>query len=214
MVVLSRTLTLLSYFIAFLAITTYNLAEAADFSLTAPTVATRWVAGQQGLVIAVSLKRAKADPPSPSDTLMRVTLERKGFIGSTTVATIREVVQLLMKPTDTVPAQLTISDFIVPADMPPGNKYFVLMKESGLFGAKAESDTFEIIAAPGNNTGPTTPIPTATLPPTPTNTTAPTPTLPGGQTCSVKSTVKSTFQSTGGPTAALAFMLLVVMTLF
>lgn len=31
---------------------------------------------------------------------------------------------------------------------------------------------------------------------------------------SVKSTVKSTFQSTGGPTAALAFMLLVVMTLF
>ncbi len=38
--------------------------------------------------------------------------------------------------------------------------------------------------------------------------------VPNGASGSIKSTVKSTFKSTGGPTAAFAVLILVVMTLF
>lgn len=143
-----RTLALLSYMAAFLALATYNPVEAGDYSLTAPTSATRWVAGQQGLVIAVSVKRSKVDPIPPGDDLLTITLRRKNGLLYTTVATIRDGVQLLMGPTDTEPKTLTISDFIVPVDLPAGNNYYVHLGEGGFLPPTADSPNFQIIAAP------------------------------------------------------------------
>ncbi|KAF9994630.1 hypothetical protein BGZ65_009742 [Modicella reniformis] len=186
---MAKSLSLLSYLILFLTLATYSLVEASDYSIGAPTAATRWVAGQQGLVIITS-QLVKVNP-APTDNLLTITLERSKFLGSDTVATIKDGVQLLMGFNDTQPASLSIMDFVVPTTLPAGNNYFVKLKEGGFWFPRSESSSqFEIIAAPGGIT--TTGLPTmpSTLPPTtttsmtpPTSTAAPTPTLPAGQTC-------------------------------
>jgi hypothetical protein len=152
MAVFSRSLAFLTYFIAFLALATYTQVDAAkEYTLTAPTAATQWVPGQPGLVVLVSTMRAKSDPPGPTEQLLTITLRRDRIIGSDEIATIKDGVQLLMKPTDTQPAQLTISDFIVPASIAPGKKYFVKVQQgTGLFAPNSDSPQFEIVAAPGN----------------------------------------------------------------
>ncbi|KAI7819274.1 hypothetical protein BC939DRAFT_460750 [Gamsiella multidivaricata] len=267
---LPRTFSLLFCLLILLALSTQHLVQAdKSYSFFAPTAATRWVAGQQGLVSIISTDKAKGDA-SPTDRLLTITLRTKSggiFPSTTVVATIKDGIQLLIPANSTATqVQLDITDFIVPATLTAGENYLVHLERasSGLFDfdRTTDSSNFQIFAAPpaGNTT---TGLPTMTstiMQPTLTTTTAnltttPTPTLPAGQTCndireqcaaqsrayqeatattpcscgatlvvptivgnsapgSIKANVKLTFQSTGGPTAALAFLLLVVMTLF
>ncbi|KAF9116335.1 hypothetical protein BGX27_003328 [Mortierella sp. AM989] len=176
-----------------------NLVQAADYSFTTPTAATRWVAGQPALVTIVSTDKAKSAAPS-NDRLLSITLNvNKGiFQPNSLVATIKDHVQLLVPFGSTqTQVSLSINDFVIPANVPAGDKYFVTLKRyDSLFDQETvKSPTFQIVAAPqpppgGNTTtGPTQPTPTNTslLPTQTANTTtvAPTPTstLPAGQTC-------------------------------
>ncbi|KAF9296462.1 hypothetical protein BGZ88_012573 [Linnemannia elongata] len=139
---------------------------------------------------------------------------------------------------------LTISDWVVPATLAAGNKYSVHLARTkdGFFDIpdSVDSPNFQIVAA--NVTAPTPTPTTTTTAPTPTQTSTcndikeqcaaqskafepasgTTPCSCGaalivpsiiGSTNSASSN-KNTFQSTGGPTAAFAFLLLVVLTLF
>ncbi|KAF9155532.1 hypothetical protein BG015_009508 [Linnemannia schmuckeri] len=226
---------------------TSHTTSAGGYTFQNPTAATRWSTGQPGLITIVSTDAAKADTPSTS-RLLTITLRVSSggiFGGSTNVAVIKDGFQLLVPPGSTTESvTLAISDWIVPATLPAGNKYFVHLARTkdGFFDFpdSVDSPTFQIVAANA-----TTPTPTPT-----TTTTAPTPTqtttcndikeqcaaqskafqpASGTTPCScgaalivpniIESTnsalsSKNTFQSTGGPTAALIVLLLVVLTLF
>lgn len=179
--------------------------HAGPYTLTTPTSATRWTAGQPGSITLLSTDKAGAST-KPTDRLLTITLRLgKGgiFGGSNQVAVIRDGIQLLVpfKGTENQ-VKLEVSDWMVPAGTAAGDKYFVQMvrRKDGFFDIpdKVESAFFQIVAAPitppvtpppANTTVPTLPSPTlntTTIPlPTPTPTTPPptTPTLPPGQTC-------------------------------
>ncbi|KAF9555954.1 hypothetical protein EC968_008554 [Mortierella alpina] len=240
-----------------------TLVEAGPYSFQTPTGATRWTVGQPGQINIVSKEHAKADT-RPDDKLFKVTLERRtnGFLdgGRATVTTIRDRLQLLIPFANPQQTEVTldINDWLIPANVPPGDKYFVRleMEKGGLFGAfkeHAETPEFQIVAAatPGNTTTTMTVTNTLATPTATTASIAPTPTVscvdikeqcvaqgkvyqeatasapcacgadlviptivPNGASGSIKSTVKSTFKSTGGPTAAFAVLILVIMTMF
>ncbi|KAG0248766.1 hypothetical protein BG011_009930 [Mortierella polycephala] len=234
----------------------------AGYTFQAPTAATRWVAGQPGLVTIVSTDKAKANT-KVTDRLLTITLRND----RNTAAVIKDGLQLLV-PAGSAEKQVSWTlDWVVPADMPGGLIYSVHLERAkdGFFDLlpdKEKTAIFQIDAnVPPSPTPGTTMTPTATLTPTANSTTTlvptptPTPILPPAQTCNdikeqcaaqgksfleatdttpcscgesliiptiikknaatggIKSTVSS-FQSTGGPTAAFAFMLLVVMTIF
>ncbi|KAF9144624.1 hypothetical protein BGX30_012175 [Mortierella sp. GBA39] len=186
-------------------IITPTTVHAGPYTLTTPTSATRWTAGQPGSVTLLSTDKAGASTQS-TDRLLTITLRLgKGgiFGGSTQVAVIRDGIQLLVpfKGTENQ-VKLEVSDWIVPAGTAAGDKYFVQMvrRKDGFFDIpdKVESAFFQIVAAPvtppvtpppANTTLPTLPTPTlntTTIPiPIPTTTTPllTTPTLPPGQTC-------------------------------
>ncbi|CAO3567713.1 unnamed protein product [Mortierella alpina] len=237
-----------------------TLVQAGPYSFQTPTGATRWTVGQPGQISIVSKEHAQPNTRA-DDRLFRVTLERKkgGFFGGrTTMTTIRDRLQLLIPAANPEQTQIIMdfSDWVVPANIPAGDTYFVRleMEAFDLFKDYAETPEFQIIAAapPGNTTTMTMTMtntlatPTATTAPT-----APTPTsscvdvkeqcaaqgkvyeeatatspcacgadliiptvVPNGASGSIKSTVKSTFKTTGGPTAAFAVLILVIMTLF
>ncbi|KAF9968551.1 hypothetical protein BGZ70_002455 [Mortierella alpina] len=174
------------------------------------------------------------------------------------MTTIRDRVQLLIPAANPEQNQviLDINDWVVPANIPAGDKYLVRLELEGgfLFKVSAETAEFQIVAAapPGNtttatmtmtNTLATPTATTASIAPTPTSScvdvkeqcaaqgkvyeeataTSPCacgadliiPTVkPNGASGSIKSTVKSTFKTTGGPTAAFAVLILVIMTMF
>ncbi|KAF9916760.1 hypothetical protein BX616_002874 [Lobosporangium transversale] len=258
--------------VALLAVSTHHiqLVEAGSYSLTAPTGATRWVPGQQGLVSIESTEKAKSATPT-NDRLLTITLRyyKNIFQPAELVATIKDHTQLLIPFNSTATqVKLDIIDFVVPTTVNPGSDYFVrLSRNDGFFDREnVDTDRFQILApsTPGTTSpgvpGTTTTAATTTVAVTTTlvvttPTAGPSPTLPAGQTCndikeqcaaqgrvyeestantpcacgatlvvptvvgsgspgSIKANVKSTFQSTGGPTAALAVLLLVVMTLF
>ncbi|KAF9909944.1 hypothetical protein EC991_007747 [Linnemannia zychae] len=239
------------FFTLFIALLTTQTAHAASYTFQTPTAATRWTPGQPGLITIVSTDKASASTP-PTSRLLTITLRvgTGGLFGSsTTVATIKEGIQLLVPVGSATPSvTLVIQDWIVPATMPPGeNKFFVHLARAkdGLFDIpdSVDSATFSVVAA--NTTVPVNPTPTAT-----TTTATPTPTstcndikeqcaaqskvfqpASGSTPCSCgaalivpnildgnsnsavggKANVKSTFQSTGGPTAALVVLLLASM---
>ncbi|KAG0282191.1 hypothetical protein BGZ96_000750 [Linnemannia gamsii] len=197
---------LLLSLLALVAITPTTVVHAGPYTLTTPTAATRWTAGQPGAITLLSTDQAKADT-KPTDRLLTITLRlgKGGLLGgSTQVAVIRDGVQLLVpfKGTENQ-VKLDVNNWIVPAGTAAGDKYFVQMvraKDGFLdFPGKVDSAYFQIVAAPvtppvtppppGNTTAPTLPTPTnaTTIPlPTLTPTTtlpSPTPTLPAGQTC-------------------------------
>ncbi|KAF9288674.1 hypothetical protein BGZ68_010797 [Mortierella alpina] len=233
-----------------------TLVQAGSYSFQTPTAATRWTVGQPGQINIVSKDRAGANT-KPDDKLFKVTLERRGLFGiHTTVTTIRDRVQLLIPAANPQQTEVTmdINDWLVPLNVPAGDKYFVRleMDKGIIFKESADTPEFQIVAAatPGNtttmtmtNTLATPTATTASIAPTPTSscvdvkeqcaaqgkvyqeatTSSPCacgadliiPTIvPNGASGSIKSTVKSTFKSTGGPTAAFAVLILVVMTLF
>ncbi|KAF9955050.1 hypothetical protein BGZ72_004079 [Mortierella alpina] len=239
-----------------------TLVQAGPYSFQTPTGATRWTVGQPGQINIVSKERAKANT-SPTDKLFKVTLERRKdglFGGRTTITTIRDRLQLLIPAANPQQTEVTmdINDWLIPANVPPGNNYFVRLEldKNGvldLFPESAETPVFQIVAAaiPGNTTTTMTMTNTLATPTATTASIAPTPTsscldvkeqcaaqgkvyqeasgsspcscgadlivptiVPNAASGSIKSTVKSTFKSTGGPTAAFAVLILVVMTLF
>ncbi|KAF9282756.1 hypothetical protein BGZ88_010859 [Linnemannia elongata] len=187
-------------------ILTPTTVHAGSYTLTTPTSATRWTAGQSGAITLLSTDKAGAST-KPTDRLLTITLRLgKGgiFGGSTQVAVIRDGIQLLVpfKGTENQ-VKLEVNDWVVPAGTAAGDKYFVQMvrRKDGFFDIpdKVEGAFFQIVAAPvtppvtpppaNTTTLPTLPTPTlntTTIPiPTPTPTTPPptTPTLPPGQTC-------------------------------
>ncbi|KAG9069189.1 hypothetical protein KI688_010086 [Linnemannia hyalina] len=187
-------------------IITPTAVHAGPYTLTTPTSATRWTAGQPGSVTLLSTDKAGASTQS-TDRLLTITLRvgKGGLLGgSTQVAVIRDGIQLLVpfKGTEKQ-VKLDVSDWMVPAGTAAGDKYFVQMvrRKDGFFDIpdKVESAFFQIVAAPvtpppvtpppANTTVPTLPTPTlnttTVLIPTPTPTTPipTTPTLPPGQTC-------------------------------
>ncbi|KAF9916942.1 hypothetical protein FBU30_001069 [Linnemannia zychae] len=197
-----------AFFLLSLLITTPSIVHAGPYTLQAPTSATRWMAGQPGIVTVISTDKADAKT-KPSDRLLTITLRiAKGgiFGGSTVVAVIRDGVQLLV-PLKGAERQvkLDVNDWVVPATgIAPGDKYFVQVARAkdGFFDIpdKVDSAHFQIVAAPappttspsptGNTSVSTLPTPTAnttmplpTITATPTLTPAPVPTLPPGQTC-------------------------------
>ncbi|KAF9937676.1 hypothetical protein BGZ75_002057 [Mortierella antarctica] len=238
-----------------------TLVQAGPYSFQTPTGATRWTVGQVGLINIVSKEHAEAKT-LPDDKLFKVTLERrKGglFGGRTTMTTIRDRVQLLIPAANPQQTEVTldINDWLVPANVPAGDNYFVRLEleKGGFLGFKesAETPEFQIVGAPtpGNTTATMTMTNTLATPTATTASIAPTPTstcldvkeqcasqgkvyqeatasspctcgadliiptiVPNGASGSIKSTVKSTFKSTGGPTAAFAVLILVIMTLF
>ncbi|KAG0209202.1 hypothetical protein BGX28_010489 [Mortierella sp. GBA30] len=235
------------------------LVHAGDYSVQTPTGATRWVAGQLGLVTIVSKTKAKPNQ-STNDELLTITLQKgdSGKLGfSSKVTTIRDRVQLLIPESSTQSfVTLDISDWVVPANVVPGTDYFVRVIPPGwAWLERTDSPTFQIVAAApvGNTTSTMTMTMTNTITTATATTAAPTPTQT--QTCSdikeqcaaqgktfvdatatspcacgadiiipsivgkngsgsIKTTVKNTFKDTGGPTAAFAVLILVVMTLF
>ncbi|KAI9236508.1 MAG: hypothetical protein BYD32DRAFT_418646 [Podila humilis] len=171
----------------------------AGYSLQTPTAATRWVVGQSGTITIVSTDKATAST-SPTARLLTITLRtaNRGIFGGTTlVATIRDRVQLLVPAGSTEPSvSLTISDWVVPANVPAETNYIVQVArdKDGFFDIpdKVTSPQFQIVAAvtppvPGGNTTTTVPLPTittiSTITTITTTTALPTPTLPAGQTC-------------------------------
>ncbi|KAF9081430.1 hypothetical protein BGX23_000876, partial [Mortierella sp. AD031] len=99
----------------------------AGYTFQTPTGATRWTTGQPGLITIVSTDKASANAP-PTSRLLTITLRigTGGIFGSsTTVAVIKDGVQLLVPAGSTTPSvTLAISDWVVPATLTAGNKYF------------------------------------------------------------------------------------------
>ncbi|KAK3829527.1 MAG: hypothetical protein JOS17DRAFT_748490 [Linnemannia elongata] len=138
--------------------------HAGPYTLTTPTSATRWTAGQPGSITLLSTDKAGAST-KPTDRLLTITLRLgKGgiFGGSNQVAVIRDGIQLLVpfKGTENQ-VKLEVSDWMVPAGTAAGDKYFVQMvrRKDGFFDIpdKVESAFFQIVAAP--ITPPVTPPP-------------------------------------------------------
>ncbi|KAG0377091.1 hypothetical protein BGX24_006721 [Mortierella sp. AD032] len=239
----SSSSSLLFLFSLLLTLLTTQTVQAA-YTFQTPTAATRWSSGQPGLITLVSTDKATAST-TPTSRLLTITLQRRGTFGiGSVVATIKDNVQLLVPVGSTAPSvTLVIQDWIVPATMVAGDKYFVHVERARdgfeIIPETADSPNFSIVAVPP------TPTPTSTTPtptPTPTSTcndikeqcaaqskvfqpasgTTPcscgaaiiVPNIIDGNSNSAfggKANVKATFQSTGGPTAALAVLLLVVM---
>ncbi|KAF9907870.1 hypothetical protein EC991_010468 [Linnemannia zychae] len=183
-------------FLLSLLATTPTAVLAGKYTLSTPTAATRWAPGQPGLVTILSTDKANAKT-IPTDRLLTVTLRvSKGGLlgGSTEVAMIQQGFQLMI-PFQSTETQVKseISNWVVPASAPPGEKYFVRVERAkdGFFDIpdKVESPYFQIAAAPvtpptvpPGTTGPTVPTPTTNTT-TPTSTAPAKPTLPPGQTC-------------------------------
>ncbi|KAG9069968.1 hypothetical protein KI688_009298 [Linnemannia hyalina] len=193
---------------------TSHTTSAGGYTFQNPTAATRWSTGQPGLITIVSTDAAKADTPTTS-RLLTITLRISSggiFGSSTTVAVIKDAFQLLVPVGSTTGSvTLTISDWIVPATLAAGDKYTVHLARTkdGFFDIpdSVDSPTFQIVAAqskafqPASGTSPCSCGAALIVPNI-------------AESASSASSNKNTFQSTGGPTTALAFLLLVVMTLF
>src|SRR5690554_5453911 len=90
----------------------------AGYTFQAPTAATRWVAGQTGLVTIVSNDKAD-DETKATDRLLTITLRND----RNTAAVIKDGLQLLI-PVDSDAAQVSWTwEWLVPADMPAGAIY-------------------------------------------------------------------------------------------
>jgi hypothetical protein len=132
---------------------TSHTTNAAGYSFQTPTAATRWSTGQPGLITIVSTDAASANTPTTS-RLLTVTLRVSSgglFGGSNQVAVIKDGFQLLVPPGSATPSvTLVISDWVVPATLAAGNKYFVQLKRAkdGFFdfGDSVDSPNFQIVA--------------------------------------------------------------------
>ncbi|KAG0225281.1 hypothetical protein BGW42_004570 [Actinomortierella wolfii] len=168
---LTRPFQMLLFLLTYVAVLLQVVHAADPYTFRLPTAATRWVLGQPGSIILVSTRRS-TDKPG----MLKMTLRKPGILFTpTTVATIIDGFQLFI-PDNTTQAEATREiQWTVPANVAPGNEYYLHVQESGIFAPSGESPKFSIMAAaPGTNT--TTGLPTPTLatptaPPTPTATT-------------------------------------------
>ncbi|GJJ75729.1 hypothetical protein EMPS_08087 [Entomortierella parvispora] len=173
--------------------------SAAEYSFQVPTANTIWTAGQAGVITITSTDK-ETSTTKPTDRLLTITLQKdKTLLGSNQVALIRNRLQLLVPAgSSQTSVSVTITDWIVPADLPAGSTYFVQLQRAkvsvwDILPLKETSPRFQIVAptvppspsASGLPTS-TTSLTNSTDLPTMTTTTAIMPTassLPPGTTC-------------------------------
>ena len=134
--------------------TIFSPVHAADtYSFQVPTAATVWTPGQAGVITITSTEKATSTT-KPTDRLLTITLQKTTSIFGTSkqVAVIQDRLQLLVpagSPQTEVSA--TISDWIVPSNLPPASTYFVrLVRAKTSFGdffpLTENSPSFQIVA--------------------------------------------------------------------